>query len=200
MKKWLIPLVLIFSFILCGAGSVTQADYDALLADYEQLKEDYAALEWYVSLLLGSGTGEAAASDTPTFVNEPVYVEDGAPALVETEYGNYYFTVTEAKIHPADAYGPALYHVTWIAENESFVNNSGNGMTITPNVLEVYDSNGFICRHMNDLLNEKNTNQTVPVGKKVITLAAFEIVDPSAEYLEVCLPSRNITAKIDISV
>lgn len=198
MKKWLIPLVLIFSFILCGAGTVTQADYDALLADYEQLKEDYEALEFYVALLLSSGTGEAAASDTPAFVNEPVFVENGVPALVETEYGDYYFTVTEAKIHPADAYGPALYHVTWIAENESFSNKSGNGMTISPNVVEVYDSNGFLCRHMNDLLNEKNTNQTVPVGRKAITVAAFEIVDPTAEYLEVCIPGRKITAKIDI--
>lgn len=199
MKKWLIPLVLIFSFILCGAGTVTQADYDALLADYEQLKEDYEALEFYVALLLSSGTSEPEAAEAPAFVNEPVYVEDGAPALVETEYGNYYFTVTEATIHPADAYGPALYHVTWISENESFVNNSGNGMTISPNVVEVYDSNGFLCRHISDVLNEKNLNQTVPVGKKVITVAAFEIVDPTAEYLEVCIPGRKITAKIDIS-
>lgn len=198
MKKWLIPFILVFSLVLCGFASVPQSDYDALLAEYEQLKEDYEALEWYVSLLLGSGT-EQIAADTPAFVNDPVYVENAAPALVETEYGNYYFTVTDARIHPADAYGPALYHVTWIAENESFVNKSGSGMTISPDVVEVYDSNGYICRHMNDLMNEKNTYQTVPVGRKAVTVAAFEIVDPAAEYLEVCLPSRNITAKIYIS-
>lgn len=213
MKKWLIPLILIFSFVLSASASAAPPDYDALLADYEnlkaeydtlladheQLKEDYAALEWYVALLLGSGTGEAAAEEAPAFVNQPVYVEGGAPALVETEYGNYYFTVTAAKIHPADEYGPALYHITWIAENESFVNKSGNGMTIAPNVVEVYDSNGYLCRHMSDLLNEKNLNQTVPVGRKVITLAAFEIVDPAAEYLEVCIPDRNIIARIDVN-
>lgn len=198
MKKWLIPFILVFSLVLCGFASVPQEDYDALLAEYEQLQADYEALEWYVSLLLGSAQGEASA-DAPAFVNDPVYVENAAPALVETEYGNYYFTVTEAKVHPADAYGPALYHVTWIAENESFVNKSGNGMTISTNVVEVYDSNGYLCRAMSDVMNEKNLYQTVPVGRKVVTVAAFEIVDPAAEYLEVCIPSRNITAKIDIS-
>lgn len=121
-------------------------------------------------------------------------------AYVETEWGNYFFGVTKATVLPETFLRGAVYQITWECQNESFKTSTGSVLGIGGNDLTVSDSNGYIVSPMQAGYEGDwmNYDTTVAPGKKCISSFTYVINDPSCEYLDVCLSSRNINYRVYI--
>lgn len=144
---------------------------------------------------------ETSITSSAELVEPDVYMN--GPVFIHTESGTYSIEFKEAKILPEhlDYDGsmnrPKVYQIVYEVSNIDFQNEYSKGVNLAPWSLVVSDSNGYILETMNTGQSGDwmNYNEIILPKKKCVIKYTYIIQSDDANYLDICIPERNVTCR-----